>query len=155
MLALGFGFGPIFQKAGAGNYMQFLVPGIISMSILFMAFSSGIEVIWDRQFGFLKETLVAPASRFQIMFGKTLGGATVAVLQGIIVLLLSLFVGFKLPGAACIGFGFCFYVFNCFAFCCFGNSHCLGFRRYARLSVDYELFGNADIFSFRSFVSNR
>ena len=92
MLALGFGFGPIFQKAGAGNYMQFLVPGIISMSILFMAFSSGIEVIWDRQFGFLKETLVAPASRFQIMFGKTLGGATVAVGQGIIVLLLSIFV---------------------------------------------------------------
>ncbi|MCX6721154.1 MAG: ABC transporter permease [Candidatus Staskawiczbacteria bacterium] len=100
MLALGFGFGPIFQKAGQGNYMQFLVPGIISMSILFMAFSSGIEVIWDRQFGFLKETLVAPASRFQIMLGKTLGGATVAVAQGIIVLLLSLFVGFKFPSAS-------------------------------------------------------
>jgi len=108
MLALGFGFGPIFQKAGAGNYMQFLVPGIISMSILFMAFSSGIEVIWDRQFGFLKETLVAPASRFQIMFGKTLGGATVAVLQGIIVLLLSLFVGFKLPGATALALAFIF-----------------------------------------------
>jgi len=108
MLALGFGFGPIFQKAGAGNYMQFLIPGIISMSILFMAFSSGIEVIWDRQFGFLKETLVAPASRFQIMLGKTLGGATVAVLQGFIVLLISLFVGFKLPGASMLALAFVF-----------------------------------------------
>lgn len=108
MLALGFGFGPIFQKAGAGNYMQFLVPGIISMSILFMAFSSGIEVIWDRQFGFLKETLVAPASRFQIMLGKTLGGATVAVLQGFIVLVLSLFVGFKFPSAGLLALAFVF-----------------------------------------------
>ncbi len=108
MLALGFGFGPIFQKAGAGNYMQFLVPGIISMSILFMAFSSGIEVIWDRQFGFLKETLVAPASRFQIMLGKTLGGATVAVLQGFIVLILSLFVGFKFPSASLLALAFVF-----------------------------------------------
>jgi len=108
MLALGFGFGPIFQKAGAGNYMQFLIPGIISMSILFMAFSSGIEVIWDRQFGFLKETLVAPASRFQIMLGKTLGGATVAVFQGVLVLLISLFVGFKLPSAYMMALAFVF-----------------------------------------------
>jgi ABC-2 type transport system permease protein len=108
MLALGFGFGPIFQKAGAGNYMQFLVPGIISMSILFMAFSSGIEVIWDRQFGFLKETLVAPASHFQIMLGKTLGGATVAVLQGFIVFLLSFFVGFRPPDAAMLALAFVF-----------------------------------------------
>lgn len=110
MLALGFGFGPIFQKAGAGNYMQFLVPGIISMSILFMAFSSGIEVIWDRQFGFLKETLVAPASRFQIMLGKTLGGATVAVGQGVIVLLLSLFVGFRPISAASLALAFVFMI---------------------------------------------
>lgn len=95
LLALGFGFGPIYQKAGGGNYIQFLTPGIISMAILFTAVFSGIEIIWDRQFGFLKETLVAPVSRFQIMVGRTLGGATVAVIQGLIVLLLALLIGFK------------------------------------------------------------
>ncbi len=95
LVALGFGFGPIFQKAGGGNYINFLTPGIIAMSILFTAIFSGIEVIWDRQFGFLKETLVAPVSRLEVMFGRTLGGATVATFQGIIVFLISLFVGFR------------------------------------------------------------
>src|SRR6266481_2243064 len=80
LLALGFGFGPIYQKAGGGNYLQFLAPGIIAMAILFSGIFAGIEVIWDRQFGFLKETLVAPVSRFRIMFGRTLGGATVATI---------------------------------------------------------------------------
>jgi len=95
LLALGFGFGPIFQKAGGGNYIQFLAPGIIAMSIIFTAIFSGIEIIWDRQFGFLKETLVAPVSRFNIMIGRTLGGATVASLQGIIVLFISFLIGFR------------------------------------------------------------
>lgn len=95
LVALGFGFGPIFQKAGGGNYMNFLAPGIIAQAILFTGVFNGIELIWDRQFGFLKETLVAPVSRFEIMIGKTLGGATIATLQGVIVFFLSLFVGFK------------------------------------------------------------
>jgi ABC-2 type transport system permease protein len=96
LVALGFGLGPIFAKAGQGNYLEFIAPGIISMSILFTAVFSGIEIIWDRQFGFLKEMLVAPISRWQIMIGRTIGGATVAVFQGIIVLILSLFFGFKI-----------------------------------------------------------
>lgn len=95
LLALGFGFGPIFEKAGQGSYIQFLAPGIIAMSILFTALFSGIEIIWDRQFGFLKETLVAPVSRLEIMVGRTIGGATVALLQGIVVLLISTLVGFR------------------------------------------------------------
>jgi len=95
LLALGFGLGPIFQKAGQGNYFEFLAPGIIAMGILFTAVFSGIEIIWDRQFGFLKETLVAPVSRLEIMIGRTLGGATVATLQGIVVFFLSLIVGFR------------------------------------------------------------
>lgn len=95
LLALGFGFGPIYQKAGGGNYIQFLTPGVISMSILFLALFSGIEIIWDRKFGFLKEMLVAPISRLEIMIGRSLGGATVATIQGIIVLMISFFVGFK------------------------------------------------------------
>jgi len=86
LVALGFGLGPIFRKAGEGNYINFLVPGVIAMGIIFTALFSGIEVIWDRQFGFLKETLVAPVSRFKIMLGRTLGGATIASLQGLIIL---------------------------------------------------------------------
>jgi ABC-2 type transport system permease protein len=95
LVAMGFGLGAIFQKAGQGNYMQFITPGIISMGIIFTALFSGIEIIWDRQFGFLKETLVAPTSRLKIMIGRTLGGATVASLQGVIIFLLSLIVGFR------------------------------------------------------------
>ena len=53
LVALGFGFGSIYQKAGGGNYLQFLTPGIIAMGVLFTAIFTGIEVIWDRQFGFL------------------------------------------------------------------------------------------------------
>lgn len=95
LVALGFGFGPIFQKAGGGNYIEFLAPGIIAMGILFTALFSGIEIIWDKQFGFLKETLVAPISRFEVMLGRTLGGATVAIMQGIIVFVLACVIGFR------------------------------------------------------------
>jgi len=95
LFALGFGFGPTFAKAGEGNYLQFLAPGVIAMSVLFSAVFFGIEIIWDRQFGFLKETLVAPVSRFHIMLGRTLGGATVSCVQGLIVLLISTIVGFR------------------------------------------------------------
>ena len=95
LIALGFGFGPIFQKAGGGNYIDFIAPGIISMGILFTSIFFGIEIIWDRQFGFLKETLVAPVSRLSIMIGRTLGGATAATVQGLLVLILSYIVGFR------------------------------------------------------------
>jgi ABC-2 type transport system permease protein len=95
LIALGFGLGPTFDKAGSGNYFQFLVPGVVSMSILFTAMFSGIEIIWDRQFGFLKETLVAPVSRLTIMIGRTLGGATVSTLQGLIVFVLAFLFGFR------------------------------------------------------------
>ena len=95
LIALGFGFGPIFQRAGQGNYIQFLAPGVIGMTILFTAIFSGIELIWDRQFGFLKETLVAPVPRLQIMLGRTLGGATVAVIQGLLVAVVAFIAGFR------------------------------------------------------------
>jgi ABC-2 type transport system permease protein len=95
LVALGFGFGPIYQKAGGGNYIQFIAPGIIAMSIIFTAMFAGIEVIYDKQFGFLKETLVAPVPRWTIMLGRTLGGATVATIQGIVVFFIALLVGFR------------------------------------------------------------
>ena len=75
--------------------MEFLTPGVIAMAVLFTAVFSGIEIIWDKQFGFLKETLVAPVSRLQIMVGRTLGGATVAAIQGVIVLVIGILVGFR------------------------------------------------------------
>lgn len=95
LVALGFGFGPIYSRAGGGNYINFLAPGVIAMSILFTGIFSGIEIIWDRQFGFLKETLVAPVGRLEIMLGRTLGGATVAMLQGLFTLLLAVIIGFR------------------------------------------------------------
>lgn len=95
LLALGYGFGAVFQQAGQGNYLNFLAPGIIAMTILFTSIFSGMEIIWDRQFGFLKEMLVAPMSRFHIMVGRSLGGATVATIQGIIVLIISIAFGFR------------------------------------------------------------
>lgn len=94
-LAIGFGFGPVFAKAGAGNYIQFLAPGIIVMNVLFTSIFTGMEIIWDKQFGFLKETFVAPISRFEILFGKVLGGATVAMIQGLLVFAITVIFGFR------------------------------------------------------------
>src|SRR3954466_7582404 len=85
LVALGFGLGPVFQKAGQGSYIQFVAPGVIAMTVLFSSVFSGIGLLWDRQFGFLKETLVAPVPRIQVMLGRTLGAATVAVIQGSLV----------------------------------------------------------------------
>jgi len=95
LLGLGYGLGPVFEKAGLGSYLQFIAPGVIAMTVLFTSIFSGIELIWDRQFGFLKETLVAPVPRLWIMIGRTLGGATVAVIQGIIFLAICLLAGFR------------------------------------------------------------
>jgi ABC-2 type transport system permease protein len=95
LFGFGFGFGPVFERAGQGNYRQFLTPGVIAMTLLFTAIFSGIELIWDRQFGFLKETLVAPVPRIMIMIGRTLGGATVAMIQGMIVVAISFAAGFR------------------------------------------------------------
>jgi ABC-2 type transport system permease protein len=97
LLVLGFGLGPVFQRAGNGNYLQFIAPGIIGMSVLFTSVFSGLGILWDRQFGFLKETLVAPVSRLQIMIGRTLGGATIAVVQGLMVMTICVIAGFRTP----------------------------------------------------------
>ena len=92
---LGFSLGPVFKRAGEGSYLQFMAPGIIGMTVLFTAMFSGIAMLWDRQFGFLKETLVAPVPRIAIMLGRTLGGATVAILQGTIIFIMTLIAGFR------------------------------------------------------------
>jgi ABC-2 type transport system permease protein len=95
LIALGFGMGPIYQQAKGENYLNFLAPGVMAMGIIFTATFSGIEIIWDRQFGFLKETLVAPTYRLNIMLGRTLGGATIATFQAVLVFVLALIAGFR------------------------------------------------------------
>ena len=95
LLVLGFGLGPVFKRAGNGDYLQFVAPGVIGMTVLFSSIFSGLGLLWDRQFGFLKETLVAPVSRLQIMIGRTLGGSTVAVTQGLLVTVVCLIAGFR------------------------------------------------------------
>jgi ABC-2 type transport system permease protein len=92
---LGFSLGPVFARAGEGSYLQFMAPGVISMSVLFTAMFSGIAMLFDRQFGFLKETLVAPVPRIEIMMGRTLGGATTAIVQGTIIFAITLIAGFR------------------------------------------------------------
>src|SRR5215468_11084737 len=92
---LGFGLGPVFRRAGEGSYLQFMAPGVIGMTVLFTSIFSGVALLWDRQFGFLKETLVAPVPRLAIMIGRTLGGATVAVMQGLLVLAICWLAGFR------------------------------------------------------------
>jgi len=95
LLVLGFGLGPVFQRAGNGSYFQFVAPGVVGMSVLFSSIFSGLGLLWDRQFGFLKETMVAPVPRIQIMIGRTLGGSTVAIMQGLLVSLVCVLAGFR------------------------------------------------------------
>jgi ABC-2 type transport system permease protein len=108
LLVLGFGLGPMFQKAGGGSYLQFMAPGVMGMTVLFTSVFSGIALLWDRQFGFLKETLVAPVPRIQVMIGRTLGGATVAMIQGTLIFVVCLIVGFRPISLLAVPLGFVF-----------------------------------------------
>jgi ABC-2 type transport system permease protein len=78
------------------NFTQFMYPGIIGMSVFMSSFMSGVSIVWDREFGFLKEVLVAPISRVSVALGKTLGSATVAIIQGIIIMIFAPAVGISL-----------------------------------------------------------
>ncbi len=95
LFAMGFGLSAVFNQVGRGSYLQFIAPGIIAMTVLFAATFSGMALLWDKQFGFLKETLVAPVSRFKIMLGRTCGAATVAMIQGTLVAFICFAVGFR------------------------------------------------------------
>ncbi len=120
LIALGFGLGPVFHKAGLGSYVQFVAPGVIAMSILFTSVFSGIGMLGDRQFGFLKETLVAPVPRIQVMIGRTLGGASVAILQGVLVGIVCLIAGFRVVDVARIPLAFLFMALIAFVFAALG-----------------------------------
>lgn len=82
------------------DYLVFLAPGIVTMAILFSSMFTGISVLWDRQFGFLQEVLVAPVSRFSIIMGRTLGGVTTALIQGYIILFIAFGLGIPIAGVS-------------------------------------------------------
>lgn len=121
-VALGFGFGPIYSQAGGGDYIQFLAPGIIAMTVMFASVFSGIDLIWDKQFGFLKETLVAPVSRVKILFGRTLGATTVSMIQGLIVFILTIILGFRPENLLLLPLAFVFMMLIAFFFTALGTA---------------------------------
>ena len=120
LVAFGFGLGSMFEQTGNGNYIQYLIPGIIGMTILFSSVMNGMSLIWDKQFGFLQEVLVAPVSRFSIIIGRTLGGATVAITQGFIILLIALGLGVKISGVFGLLLTFVFMILIAFTAVGFG-----------------------------------
>jgi ABC-2 type transport system permease protein len=95
LLALGYGIGAVYKKAGQGNYIEFLVPGIIVQTLLFSGVFWGIQILFDKRFGFLKEMLVAPVSRLRILLGNALGGSTISLIQGMLVFVIAFILGFR------------------------------------------------------------
>ena len=98
LVIIGFGLDSAVSVPGmTTSYVDFIAPGIIAMSILFSSMFSGVQLVIDKQIGFLKETLVAPVSRLELMFGQALGGATTAMIQGLLVFIISMFIGLEIP----------------------------------------------------------
>ena len=101
MVIFGGGFGAARFPGLSVDYQGFLFPGVIAMSVLFTSMHSGVSVIWDREFGFMKEILVSPASRFSILAGKLFGGSSIAVMEGGLIMLLGPLMGVHMtPGKA-------------------------------------------------------
>ena len=96
LLLIGTGFGATFGKVGDLQYIQFMFPGILVMTLLFSSMFSAISIIWDREFGFLKEMLVAPIRRTSIAIGKAIGGASRSTIQGVIILIFSPLIGINM-----------------------------------------------------------
>ena len=97
LIVFGSGLSSRMGLLGPGiDFAQFIFPGIIGMTVLMSSFMAGVSLVWDREFGFLKEVLVAPISRISVAVGKALGAATVAMLQGIIILLFAPLIGVSL-----------------------------------------------------------
>jgi len=95
LFVFGVGLSPAMSGLGGGgmDFTQFMFPGIISMTILFTSIFSAVSIVWDREFGFLKEVMVAPVSRYAVALGKVAGGSTVAMFQGALILFLGPLIG--------------------------------------------------------------
>jgi ABC-2 type transport system permease protein len=95
LLTFGFGLGPVFSRGGFGNYIEFLAPGLVGMTVMLGGIGFGANTIWDRRFGFLQEVLVAPVPRIGIVLGRTFSGATIGLVSGILVTAISYIAGFR------------------------------------------------------------
>lgn len=95
LLALGYGIGAIYRKAGEGDYLAFLVPGVIAQTVLLSGIFWGLIILMDKRFGFLSELLVTPVSRVKILLGSALGGATISIIQGIMIFFIAMILGFR------------------------------------------------------------
>lgn len=94
LLIMGFGIGGSMQFSSIDiEYLPYITPGVIAMSVLFTSLFAGVSVIWDREFGFLKEMLVAPISRKSIIIGKALGGSTSSIIQSVIIIFVAYLIG--------------------------------------------------------------
>lgn len=96
LVFLGAGFSSSFQVEGGKQFdPSYLAPGLIGMVVLFSSMMGGVSIIWDREFGFLKEILIAPVSRFFVALGKAVGGVTTSVIQGILILIIARLMGIE------------------------------------------------------------
>lgn len=120
LLALGYGIGAIYRRAGEGNYLEFLVPGIIAQTVLLSGILWGMIILQDKRFGFLSELLVAPVSRLKILIGSALGGATISIVQGILVFGMSMIFGFRPNDWLNIPLAFVILVITCVSLACLG-----------------------------------
>jgi len=90
LVIFGAGFGKLIGQMMPGvDYIQFMYPGILAMTVLMTSVMSGVSIVWDREFGFLKEVLVSPLNRSGVIVGKAIGAATIAIIQGAIMLVLA------------------------------------------------------------------
>ncbi|MEA2015142.1 MAG: ABC transporter permease [Actinomycetota bacterium] len=99
LFVLGTGIASSFNVFGGGggkDFLYFMFPGIVGMPVLFTSFFSAMSIVWDREFGFLREILVAPVSRISIVVGKLLGGSTIAMIQGSIILMFGPLLGVQI-----------------------------------------------------------
>jgi ABC-2 type transport system permease protein len=115
-LGLGFRRMPVPGMGEGTGYIGFLVPGIIGMTMLFSSSMQGMSLLWDKEFGFLKEIMVAPVGRVSLVLGRVAGGATTSMIQGLLILAASLLMGFRLPGPGGVAFGLVFMLLIAFTF---------------------------------------
>lgn len=102
LVILGAGFSSSFNLQGGGAFNKsYLAPGLIGMAVLFSSMMGGVSIIWDREFGFLKEILIAPVSRFFVALGKAVGSVTTAMIQGVLIMIVAWLIGVEyvsIPG---------------------------------------------------------
>lgn len=103
LVVLGAGLGPLVGETGGVDFKQFVFPGVVAMGVVTTAMFSAVSILWDREFGFLREMLVAPVTRTALVLGKAAGGATVATLQGSVMLALAPVVGVRLTPGVVLG----------------------------------------------------